>query len=143
MADADAALAHLGRATIAGRGLGAYIGLLLAGGRPQQVRGAILLDGPGLAGGGSSSKNPYIPVVDTAQPAPPDPFAIADLATDARPPTYASNYAMLAVQRSELERPVAVCTRELPDWLTATMSLLSLERMTLADALQDYAAPCA
>jgi hypothetical protein len=47
------------------------------------------------------------------------------------------------VQRSELERPVAVCTRELPDWLTATMSLLSLERMTLADALQDYAAPCA
>jgi pimeloyl-ACP methyl ester carboxylesterase len=143
MADADAALAHLGRATIAGRGLGAYIGLLLAGGRPQQVRGAILLDGPGLAGGGSSSKNPYIPVVDAAQPAPPDPFAIADLATDARPPTYASNYAMLAVQRSELERPVAVCTRELPDWLTATMSLLSLERMTLADALQDYAAPCA
>jgi pimeloyl-ACP methyl ester carboxylesterase len=143
MADADAALAHLGHATIVGRGLGAYVGLLLAGGRPQQVRGAILLDGPGLAGGGSSSKNPYIPVVDIAQPAPPDPFAIADLATDARPPTYASNYAMLAVQRSELERPIAVCTRELPDWLTATMSLLSLERMNLADALQDYAAPCA
>ena len=51
MADADAALAHLGCATIVGRGLGAYVGLLLAGGRPLQVRGVILLDGPGLAGG--------------------------------------------------------------------------------------------
>lgn len=140
MADADAALAHLGSATIVGRGLGAYVALLLAGGRPQQVRGAILRDGPGLAGGGNSSKNPYIPVVDVAQPAPPDPFAIADLATDARPPTYASNYAMLAVQRSALERPISVCTRELPDWLTATMNLLALEQVTFADALQDYAA---
>lgn len=140
MADADAALAHLGCATIVGRGLGAYVGLLLAGGRPQLVRGVILLDGPGLAGGGTSAKNPYIPAVDTSQPAPPDPYAIADLATDARPPTYASNYAMLAVQRSNLERPIAVCTRERPDWLTATMSLLSLEETTLTEALQDYAA---
>lgn len=139
MADADAALAHLGCATLVGRGLGAYVGMLLAGGRPHQVRGVILLDGPGLAGGGTNAKNPYIPVVDTAQPAPPDPFAIADLATDARPPTYASHYAMLAVQRSELERPIAVCTCERPDWLTLTMSLLSLEQTNLIEALQDFA----
>lgn len=139
MADADAALAHLGCATLVGRGLGAYVGLLLAGGRPHQVRGVILLDGPGLAGGGTSAKNPYIPVVDTTQPAPPDPFAIADLATDARPPTYASHYAMLAVQRSELERPIAVCTCERPDWLTVTMNLLSLEQTSLVEALQDFA----
>lgn len=139
MADADAALAHLGTATLVGRGLGAYVGLLLAGGRPEQVRGVILRDGPGLAGGGTSAKNPYIPVVYTMQIAPPDPFAIADLATDARPPTYASNYAMLATQRSPLERPISVCTCELPDWLTAAMNLLSLEKMHFSDALHDYA----
>ena len=139
MADADAALAHLGCATLVGRGLGAYVGLLLAGGRPHQVRGVILLDGPGLAGGGTNAKNPYIPVVDTAQPAPPDPFAIADLATDARPPTYASHYAMLAVQGSDPERPIAVCTCEWPDWLTLTMNLLSLEPTSLGEALQDFA----
>jgi pimeloyl-ACP methyl ester carboxylesterase len=139
MADADCALAHLGSATVVGRGLGAYVGLLLAGARPQQVRGAVLLDGPGLAGGGTPAKNPYIPVVDTAWPGPPDPYAIADLATDARPPEYASNYAMLASQHSGLERPISVCTCEVPEWLQATMSLLSLERVNAEEALQDYA----
>jgi pimeloyl-ACP methyl ester carboxylesterase len=139
MADADAALARLGTATVAGRGLGAYVGLLLAGARPKQVRGVILMDGPGLAGGGTPAKNPYIPVVDTTWPGPPDPYAIADLATDARPPEYASNYAMLASQHSPLERPVSVCTCEVPEWLQATMNLLSLERVGLEEALQDYA----
>lgn len=33
MADADAALAHLGPCTLLGRGLGAYVALLLAGAR--------------------------------------------------------------------------------------------------------------
>jgi pimeloyl-ACP methyl ester carboxylesterase len=140
MADADCALAHLGTATIIGRGLGAYVGLLLAGARPLHVRGVILLDGPGLAGGGTPAKNPYIPVVDTTWPGPPDPYAIADLATDARPPEYASNYAMLASQHSGLERPIAVCTCEVPEWLQATMSLLSLERSSIDEALQEYAA---
>ncbi|RZI43333.1 alpha/beta hydrolase [Herbaspirillum sp. HC18] len=140
MGDADAALARLGKATIAGRGLGAYVGMLLAGGRPAEVLGVILRDGPGLSGGGTAKKNPYIPVVDASQPAPPDPYAIADLATDVRPRTYATNYAMLASQRSELERPISVCTRERPDWLDAVMSLLALERMDVADALMDYAA---
>ena len=51
LADADVALAELGSATVVGRGLGAYIALMLAGARPRQVRGAVLCDGPGLAGG--------------------------------------------------------------------------------------------
>ena len=38
MADADAALAQLGSVTLLGNGLGAYVALLLAGARPQQVR---------------------------------------------------------------------------------------------------------
>lgn len=99
------------------------------------------LDRQGLAGGDASAKNPYLPVVDTVQPAPPDPFAIADLATDARPPTYACHYAMLAMQGAEPERPIAVyvytCAR--PDWLTVTMSLLALEQTSLVEAMQDFA----
>ena len=51
LADADVALAELGTATLVGRGLGAYVALMLAGARPQHVRGAVLADGPGLAGG--------------------------------------------------------------------------------------------
>ena len=52
-ADVDAALAALEPQTLYGEGLGAYIALLTAGARPDRVRGAILADGPGLAGGGS------------------------------------------------------------------------------------------
>lgn len=139
MADADIALAHLGKATVAGRGLGSYIALLLAGARPEQVRGAILRDGPGLAGGGTAARNPYIPVVDATRTGPPDPYAIADLATDVRPPSYAANYAMLAAQHSDTSQPIAVCTRERPDWLKAVTELLSLEMVELEQALQRYA----
>lgn len=52
-ADADAALAEIGPASLAGAGVGAYAALLLAGGRPEQVPAALLLPGAGLAGGGA------------------------------------------------------------------------------------------
>jgi pimeloyl-ACP methyl ester carboxylesterase len=52
-ADADAALRHLGPLALAGRGIGAYAALLLAGGRAKEVRAALLLPGAGLAGGGA------------------------------------------------------------------------------------------
>lgn len=139
MADADVALARLGSATVVGRGLGGYIALLLAGARPLQVHGAILLDGPGMAGGGTNTKQPYIPIVDDAQPAPPDPFALADLATDARPPNYATHYAMLANLNSPLSRPISVCAREQPEWLVAVTTALGLEWTDLTDALASYA----
>jgi len=48
--DADAALAHAGRACLAGVGLGAYVALLVAGARPDRVPAAILLPGAGLEG---------------------------------------------------------------------------------------------
>lgn len=140
MADADTALRHLGSATVVGRGLGGYVALLLAGARPEAVHGAILLDGPGLAGGGTHAKSPYIPVVDTSQLTPPDPFALADLSTDARPPSYAANFAMLANMRSALSHPISVCTCEQPEWLATVMSTLALEKATLQDALQRYMA---
>jgi len=51
-ADADVALQHVGRAAVAGAGLGAYLALLLAGGRADRVPAALLLPGAGLDGGG-------------------------------------------------------------------------------------------
>ena len=51
--DADAALAHIGSAAVAGAGLGAYIALLLAGARRDAVPAALLLPGAGLWGGGA------------------------------------------------------------------------------------------
>lgn len=53
-ADADCALHALGEeAFVAGAGVSAYVALLLAGARPLQVRGAALLPGRGLEGGGA------------------------------------------------------------------------------------------
>jgi pimeloyl-ACP methyl ester carboxylesterase len=52
-ADADAALAATGPAAVAGRGLGAWVALLLAGGRPELVPAALALPGAGLDGGGA------------------------------------------------------------------------------------------
>ena len=78
LGDADAALAALvdegddNTITVAGRGLGAYIALQLAGARASQVHGAVLDDGPGLAGGptGPTSQNFFrLPASDSV----PDP----------------------------------------------------------------------
>jgi pimeloyl-ACP methyl ester carboxylesterase len=140
MGDVDIALAHIGAATVCGRGLGAYIALLIAGARPDLVRGAILLDGPGMAGACSTS-TPYIPLVDATRPPPPDPFAIAELATDARPPDYAVHFARLASAHSPLAQPIAVCTREQPPWLRAVIDFLGCQSTTPADAMRAYAAP--
>lgn len=143
MADADIALAHLGSATLAGRGLGGYVGLMLAGARPALVRGVLVLDGPGLAGGVAVDSNPHIPVVDTARRGAPDPYAIADLATEMRPPRYAVNYAKLAAQHAAQQAapvpPLAVCCRERPEWLQAVMAELGLAPTPLTEALATYA----
>ena len=139
MADVDIALAELGSATLVGRGLGAYVALLSAGARPELVRGAILRDGSGLAGGGSGSTSPFLPFVDASQLAPPDPYAIVELATDVRPPDYAAFYAREAAQLSGIERPLSICARERPGWLKALEGELGVEETTVAEALDYYA----
>jgi pimeloyl-ACP methyl ester carboxylesterase len=139
MGDADAALAHLGEATLLGRGLGAYVALLLAGGRPEQVRGAILRDGPGLCGGGSGATTSFVPFVDERQGAPPDPYALVELAIDIRPPDYACIFAHQAAQFSRLSRPISVCACERPGWLSAVVGEPGVEATTLAEALARYA----
>jgi pimeloyl-ACP methyl ester carboxylesterase len=138
MADVDTALTHLQNATLVGRGIGAYVALLIAGSRPERVRGTILRDGPGLAGGGPASPSPYIPFVDASQPAPPDPYALVELAGDIRPQDYASIFARQAAQFSGLSQPLLVVARERPAWLAAVMAELDIEMTSLANALHWY-----
>jgi pimeloyl-ACP methyl ester carboxylesterase len=54
LADADLALEQIGEpCVLAGAGVGAYVALLLAGARADQIPGALLLEGAGLEGGGA------------------------------------------------------------------------------------------
>ncbi|HTO71457.1 MAG TPA: alpha/beta hydrolase [Myxococcota bacterium] len=140
MADVDAALAHLGSATLVGEGLGAYVALLCAGARPKLVRGAVLCDGPGLAGGGARPGTPQIALPEPAAVAPPDPFALLELGTDVRPPDYASSFVRQATHLSGLERPIFVCAVERPDWLAAVLAEPGVEACELDDALAQCAA---
>jgi pimeloyl-ACP methyl ester carboxylesterase len=122
MADVDAALAHLGPATVYGRGLGAYVALLIAGSRPDLVRGAILDDGAGMTGGGTEPSTPFVlrePLVVTGAP---DPYALFELSRDVRPPDYAATYARQAATLSGLDTAVAVAAVTRPPWLVAVAS---------------------
>jgi pimeloyl-ACP methyl ester carboxylesterase len=118
MADADAAIEHLGSATVVGRGLGAYIALLIAGARAERVRGAVLADGPGLSGGPSVPTSQPVYSLDRVE-ATPDPYALAELGRDLRPPDYATAFSRLALQGSDLEQPLTVVARFRPSWLQA------------------------
>ncbi|HEX4978864.1 MAG TPA: alpha/beta hydrolase [Acidimicrobiales bacterium] len=135
MGDADAAIAHLGEVTIVGRGLGAYIGLLVAGARPEQVRGAVLADGPGMAGGGSTPASPALHWVDPDAPAPPDPWALVELTCDPRPPDYAATFLRQAVMFSGLDEPVLVSAAGRPPWVEAVLAEPGVRAVPLAEAL--------
>lgn len=139
MADADHALAQLGTATLLGRGLGAFVALLLAGARPKDVRGALLCDGPGLAGGGPRPVTPTVALPSGAIGDRPDPFALLELARDVRPPDYATSFVRQALQISDLERPISVCAIERPDWLGAVLEEPGVAVTDVAEALAHYA----
>ncbi len=138
MADADRALHELGDATVIGRGLGAYIALLVCGARATQVRGAVLADGPGLSGG---------PTVPTSQPvvnadavdASPDPHAIIELGRDLRPADYATTFVRLANEGSDLDEPVTITARFRPAWLRAVADEPGVNQAsTIAEAIERY-----
>jgi pimeloyl-ACP methyl ester carboxylesterase len=139
MADADAALAQLGAATVLGRGLGAYVALMIAGGRPKAVRGAILCDGPGLDGGTPEPTAPSVTLADPALAAPPDPFALAEMASDVRPADYAASFARQAAHLSGLVQPIAVCARARPPWLSAALAEPGVFETDLDTALGRHA----
>lgn len=137
-ADVDVALAYLGSATVVGRGLGAYVAVLIAGGRPDLVHGAILRDGTGLAGGAPGS-SPYIGFPEPTHITPPDPFAIVELATDVRPPDYITEFVRLAAEFSRCARPISVCASERAPWLSAVVAEIGVEVTGLEEALNFYA----
>ena len=138
LADADAALAELGQVTIVGRGLGAYVALMAAGARASKVIGAILCDGPGLAGGaiGPTSQS-FVTLPPRALP--PDPYALFELSRDLRPPDYATLFVRLALD-SGLDEPIAVAAKVRPPWLTAVADEVGVINATLEEALATYAA---
>ena len=91
--DADVALAHIGAAAVAGAGIGAYVALLLAGGRQDAVPASLLLPGRGLEGGGPlpdfDREVSTLVMPEGTPPLPPDcdPLCGA-LLWDVRPPDY-------------------------------------------------------
>jgi pimeloyl-ACP methyl ester carboxylesterase len=137
LADADIALAELGQATVFGRGLGAFVALMLAGSRPADVVGTVLADGPGLAGG---------PTFPTSQsfftlppPAgPPDPYALVELTRDLRPPDYAAAFVRLALAGSPLAAPITVAAVFRPPWLEAVAAEPGVVEGTIRQALALY-----
>lgn len=137
--DADAALGRLGAVTILGRGLGAYIGLLVAAARPDAVRGVVLADGPGLAGGGVHPGSPSLPHPGPMAVAPPDPFALLELSRDVRPPDYAQTFARFVTESSPLDTPLFVTAAVRPEWLVAVLSEPGVGEGTVAEGLARYA----
>lgn len=138
MADVDVALAALGPATVVGRGLGAYVAVLVAGARPQLVRGAVLEDGPGLFGGPTGPTSPFVLVAPPAE-GPPDPYALLELASDVRTGDYVVTYAHHAMERSGMDQPFALAARGRPPWLAAIIDSLLLQPTTTERALAGYA----
>jgi pimeloyl-ACP methyl ester carboxylesterase len=138
LADADAALAHLGPATVVGRGLGAYVALLLSGAQPSLVRGVVLCDGPGLWGGstGPTSNSFVIPPASTT---PPDPFALLEMSKDLRPRDYATLFVRLALEHSGLDDPISVAAVVRPPWLAAVVDEVGVVERPLGDSLARYA----
>lgn len=138
LADADVALAELGTATVVGRGLGAYVALMLAGARPQLVRGAVLCDGPGLAGGaiGPTSQS-FVSLAPSTHP--PDPYALFEMSRDLRPPDYATLFVRMAAESSGLDEPIAVAAVVRPPWLAAVADEIGVMTCSVGQALAVYA----
>jgi pimeloyl-ACP methyl ester carboxylesterase len=145
LADANVALTHIGEATVFGRGLGAWIALLLAGARPTKVRGAILFDGPGLVGGGTEPGSSFVIEAPSGAASgtdrtTPDPFAVAELARDVRPPDYAASFVRFSVEGSDLPEPITVSTVARPEWLVAVAAEPGVTDLPVEEALALYSA---
>ncbi|HUF97914.1 MAG TPA: alpha/beta hydrolase [Ilumatobacter sp.] len=139
MADVDAALAHIGPSTVVGRGLGAYIALLISGGRPELVHGAVLTDGGGMAGG-STEPTSITVLTSLGRDTTPDPYALLELGRDLRPPDYASEYAAVAVAGSLAHPAITVTAQFRPSWLEAVVATRGVATAaSTAAALAAYA----
>lgn len=140
MGDIDMALAELGPCTVYGRGLGAYLALLVAGARSDLVRGAVLDDGPGLHGGGDAPGTSYILPEPFDLPATvPDPYVLLEMSRDPRPADYAATFARQAATLSGLDVAVAVVGTLRPPWLVGVVKEPGVEELTRSAALDLFA----
>lgn len=140
MADVDAVLADRGPVTIVGRGLGAWIALLISGARTASVRGAVLADGSGLAGGGPHPPAAFVTLLDP-DGSTPDPYALVELSRDVRPPDYALDYLRFALEESDLETPIIVAARIRPEWLAAVAADVGVIEAPLTEAIAAFIDP--
>ena len=144
MADVDQALRHLTEGdparsiTVLGRGLGAYVALQIAGARAGQIHGAILVDGPGLAGGPTGPTSQSVFALDTDGSSP-DPYALVELGRDLRPGDYAISFVNLANAGSPIATPITVASSFRPKWLAAVAEAPGVAESSLSDALAAYA----
>ena len=122
-----------------GRGLGAYVALLLAGARPTRVRGAVLADGPGLAGGGPAPGSPAVTEAAAQRTGPPDPFALMRAHPRRAAPDYASTYVRQALQFSGLDVPIVVSAMVRPPWLAAVADESGVLSQPVTKALHLFA----
>lgn len=143
MADVDIALRHIGEpVTIVGRGLGGYIGFLISCGRASLVRGLVIVDGPGLAGGATNTvSTTEIASVGQRASGTPDPWALIELSRDSRPASYASSFLRLAIANSGIDDPIAVATKVSPKWIEAIKPEAGvITDISMQEALDIYAA---
>jgi len=117
-ADADAALAVVGPAAVAGAGLGAYVALLLAGTRPALVSAALLLPGRGLDGGGPRPAGRVFAAVGTDARTH-DPM-VTSCEIDVRPPDYAHAFGdaarvLFLAEDGGMRPPWWMALREVPN----------------------------
>ncbi|MCD9625450.1 alpha/beta fold hydrolase [Rhabdothermincola salaria] len=139
MADVDAVLAVHGPVCIVGRGLGAWVALLIAGARPHLVHGVVLADGTGLAGGGPEPPSPHVTSFPAQPSGPPDPYALLELSRDVRPPDYAMDFLRFVVEESDLEAPIVVSARIRPPWVEAVADAVGVIDLPLEEAVAHLA----
>jgi pimeloyl-ACP methyl ester carboxylesterase len=154
VADVDSVLADLGPATLFGRGLGGYVAILTSGCRPDIVRGVVVVDGAGIAGGGPERPSPRRTPGGDGQIAPPqsfgppapDPVALDELASEWRDPEYAAYFALQAVNGSSIPLCIAAAAR--PAWVRILLERqfaldvtvqVALDKLRASLAATDYA----
>jgi hypothetical protein len=102
----------------------------------------VLADGPGMAGGGVgpvSTSLFTLPPVAAVDGTAPDPWALIELARDARPADYAASIVRLAFAPDTPGAPITVCARFRPPWLEAVAGEPGVaETHTIDEALAFY-----
>ena len=72
-------------------------------------------------------------------PSSPDPFALAELARDPRPPDYVQTFVRFVLEGSDLDLPLWVAAVVRPEWLAAVADEPGIGQGAIGDGLAHYA----